>query len=308
MRTTIVGLLLSLLSLPLARQDTPTIREVSPSGIHHSVLALGADTFLVANDGSIAWTYPRSTRDGWMLPNGNLLLDVSKCDIYPGGAAVEIDRTGKVLFEVKGTQSEVDTVQPLPDGHVMITESGPKPRLLEMDRSGKVLVEFPLQCQMTDFHMQTRMARKLRNGNYLVPHLIDKVVREYSPAGKVVWEVQTPNWPFTAIRLDNGHTLISCTRGDMIIEVDREGKTVWQLTNDDLPGAPLHDVCGAQRLPDGDTVVTSYGANGPDDVKLTEVTPEKKVVWTLYTGRPHGIHEFQILDAQQRRLKGRPLR
>jgi len=41
--------------------------------------------------------------------------------------------------------------------------------------------------------------------------LLDKVVREYTPAGKVVWEAKTPSdppecWPFTAIRLVNGHT------------------------------------------------------------------------------------------------------
>jgi hypothetical protein len=63
-----------------------------------------------------------------------------------------------------------------------------------------------------------------------------KVVCEYSPQGKVVWEVKTPNMPFTVIRLDNGNTLIGCTLGHLVIEVDKEGKTVWQVTNDDLPG------------------------------------------------------------------------
>jgi hypothetical protein len=294
--------------LPRTQEPSPVIRQVSPTGITHSVLALGSDTFLIGADNRVLWTYPRSTRDGWMLPNGHFLLVITKCDDYPGGGAVEIDRSGKVLFEYRGTQSEVDTAQPLPNDHLLITESGPKPRLIEMDRIGKVLVEFPLQCQTTDFHMQTRMARKLRNGHYLVPHLIDQVVREYAPDGKVVWEVKTPHWPFTAIRLDNGHTLIDCTRGNLVIEVDRAGKTVWQLTNDDLPGAPIKDACGGQRLPNGDTVITSYGAGGEGDIKLFEVTPDKKIVWTLYTGRPYGIHEFQILDAQGRSLKGRPLR
>ena len=152
------------------------------------------------------------------------------------------------------------------------------------------------------------MTRKLPNGNYLVPQLLDKVVCEYTPQGKIVWEAHTPNWPFTAIRLAEGHTLITCTHGDLVIEVDKEGKTVWQITNADLPNAPIHDACGAQRLPNGNTVFTSYGANGPTDIKLLEVTPDKKIVWTLYTGQPHGIHEFQILDAQGKPLKERPLR
>jgi hypothetical protein len=293
---------------PGIQETAPTIKQVSPTGISHGVLALGADTFLVSADNRILWTYPRSTRDGWLLPNGHLLLVITKCPDYPNGGVVEIGRQGKTYFEYKGTQSEVDTAQALPHDHFLVTESGPKPRLMEMDRTGKVLVEFPLQCQTQDFHMQTRMARKLHNGHYLVPHLIDQAVREYAPDGKVVWEVKTPHWPFTAIRLDNGHTLIDCTRGNLVIEVDQAGKTVWQLTNDDLPGAPIKDACGAQRLANGDTVITSYGSGGADEIKLFEVTPDKKIVWSLYTGRTHGIHEFQILDAQGQPLKGRPLR
>ena len=41
--------------------------------------------------------------------------------------------------------------------------------------------------------------------------------------------------PFTAIRLQNGHTVIGCTHGNMVVEVDANGETVWQLTNQDLP-------------------------------------------------------------------------
>ena len=74
-----------------------------------------------------------------------------------------------------------------------------------------------------DYHLQTRMARKLANGNYLVPQLLDKVVREYTPEGKIIWEVKTPDMPFTAIRLDDGHTLIGCTLGNVVIEVADTG-------------------------------------------------------------------------------------
>jgi hypothetical protein len=310
MLVSLVGMLLLVSGprLPGGQESVSAFKQASPTGITHGVLALGADTFLLSGDNHVVWTYPRSTRDGWLLPNGHLLLVITKSNDYPGGGVVEIDRAGKVYFEYKGTQSEVDTAQALPHDHFLITESGPKPRLMEMDRTGKVLIEFPLQCQTNDFHMQTRMARKLRNGHYLVPHLIDQVVREYAPDGKVVWEVKTPHWPFTAIRLDNGHTLIDCTHGNLSIEVDQAGKTVWQLTNDDLPGAPIKDACGAQRLANGNTVITSYGANGEGEIKLFEVTPDKKIVWTLNTGRPHGIHEFQILDDQGQPLHGRQLR
>src|SRR5258706_3931797 len=206
--------------------------QQSVSGITHSFLVFGNETYIMSGEGKITWRWAGSSRDGWMMDDGKVLLAASKSKEYPSGAIVEVDKDGKVGFVFKGTQSEVDAVQPLADFKVLMTESGPKPRLMEIDRSGKVLVEFPLQCQTTNFHMQTRMARKLANGNYLVPHLIDKVVLEYTPAGKVVWETHTPaepkdSWPFTAIRLENGNSLINCTHGDMVIEVDKDGKIVW---------------------------------------------------------------------------------
>jgi hypothetical protein len=235
------------------------------------------------------------------------LLALSHGKQYPGGAAVEVTRDGAVVFRRDGTQAEVNTVQPLPDGRVLLTEAGDKPRLLEVDRAGKVVAEVPLQAQTRDHHLQSRMARKLPNGNYLVPQLLDKVVREYDPAGKVVWEVKTPDMPFTAIRIDDGHTLINCTLGHLSVEVDAAGKTVWQLDNADLPGRPINDACGAQRLPNGNTVLTSHHA-GANQVKLLEVTRDKKLVWTHTDDKRFGIHHFQILDTDGRPLAGRPLR
>jgi hypothetical protein len=275
--------------------------------ITHSFLATGAETRIVSGDGQTIWKYDRGTRDGWVLPNGHLLLALSKDKDYPGGAVVEVTREGKTVFGWKGTQSEVNTAQALPNGNFLITEAGEKPRLLEVNREGKVAVEVPLACQNTNHHMESRMARKLANGNYLVPQLLDKVVREYTPEGRIVWEVKTPNWPFTAIRLANGNTLINCTYGHVSIEVDPSGATVWQLGNNDLPEPLIKDACGAQRLPNGNTVITSYGI-GANRTKLLEVTPDKKVVWTYTDSTPYGIHEFQILDTNGKPIEGTPLR
>ena len=273
--------------------------------ITHSFLATGGETYLQDASGNVIWSFPKSTRDGWVLPNGNLLLALSKSN--DGGSVIEITREGKIVFEFKGTQSEINTVQPLPNGQILLTEAGDKPRLLEITRDGKIAVEIPIQAQTKDHHLQTRMARKISNGNYLVPQLLDKVVREYQPDGKIVWEVATPNWPFTAIRLDDGNTLINCTIGNLTIEVDNSGKTVWQVSNDDFPNKPFDDACGAQRLPNGNTVITAYHAKS-GQTKLFEVTRDKKIVWTYTDQRRAGIHHFQILDTNGQLLEGRALR
>ncbi|HSU68403.1 MAG TPA: PQQ-binding-like beta-propeller repeat protein [Tepidisphaeraceae bacterium] len=288
-------------------------QQQSDSGIKHSFLALGGETYLLDDEGNPVWTYPANTRDGFVLLNGNLLLAVTKSKEFPGGAAIEMTRDGKTVWQYKGTQSEVNTVQAVGDGRFMLTEAGDKPRILEVDREGKVVVEVPIQAQTKNHHLQTRMTRKLPNGNYLVPQLLDQVVREYTPEGKIVWEAKTPAdpkecWPFTAIRLKNGNTLTTCTHGKTVVEFDRNGKIVWQLSNSDLPTPLLVDPCGAQRLPNGNTVITSYGQSKPGEVKLLEVTPEKKVVWTYRDDKKHGIHEFQILDTNGTPLTGTPMK
>jgi outer membrane protein assembly factor BamB len=284
----------------------PGLRAES-AGTTHSYASFGGNTEIVSDKGEVLWKYPTGTRDGWVLPNGNLLLTLSKGGAYPGGGVVEVTRDHKIVFEYKGTQAEVNTSQALPNGNIMLTEAGPNPRLLEVDRTGKVVVEFPLQCQTANAHMESRMARKLPNGNYLVPQLLDRVVREYTPKGEVVWEFKTPDapkdcWPFTAIRIPNGNTVVTLTHGNKVVEIDPSGKIVWECSNADLPDT-FKDPCGAQWLPNGNIVVTSYAAKG-DAIKLFEISRDKKIVWSRQDGKPGGIHEFQILDTNGKPIEG----
>lgn len=277
--------------------------HAASSPAHPPFLATGAETRIIAPDGTVAWQYPHASRDGWVLPDGEILLALSKSDRHPGGAVVRVSRSGEEKFRFEGTQSEVNTVQPLAGGQLLLTEAGPRPRLLEIDGTGKILVQVPIQCQLTNHHMQSRMTRKLGNGNYLVPQLLDRVVREYQPDGKIAWEVSTPHWPFTAIRLPNGNTLIDCTQGHLVIEVNQAGKTVWSLSNDDFSEPLIRDACGGQRLPNGNTVIASYGI-GANRTKLLEVTRARTVAWTYTDATAHGIHTVQILGPDLLPLPG----
>ena len=268
-----------------------------PAG--RSFLMLGGLTQIVDASGKVTWKYPAATRDGYILPNGNMLLTLSKTKTYPGGAVVEVTRDQKVVWEYKGTQSEVNTAILLDNGNVMLTEAGDKPRLLEVARDGSIKVEIPLGCQITNHHMQSRMARKLLNGHYLVPQ--DKTVREYDAAGKVAWERKSPestldNRSFCCLRNAAGHTLISLTVGSNIIEVDEAGKIVWELRDGDLPGVPVNRTTALAWLPNGNIIFSNYAARAPQ-AKVVEITREKKVVWTYTDASNQGVHEFQLLDA-----------
>ena len=271
-----------------------------------SFLMLGGLTQIVDASGKASWKYPAVTRDGYILPNGNLLLTLSKTKAYPGGAVVEVTRDQKVIWEYKGTQTEVNTAVLLDNGNVMLTEAGDKPRLLEVARDGSIKVEIPLGCQITNHHMQSRMARKLPNGHYLVPQ--EKTVREYDAAGKVVWERKSPeseldNRSFCCLRNAAGHTLISLTLGNHIIEVDASGKIVWELRDGDLPGVPVNRTTALSWLPNGNIVFSNYAARAPQ-AKLVEITRDKKVVWSYTDASNQGVHEFQLLDEAGKPLTG----
>lgn len=289
--------------------------SVSAQEVTHSFLACGQKTYIMGADGKATWTYPASTRDGYVLGDGTIILTLSKSKQYKGGAVVRIgpDKTETVLW--KGTQSEVNSAQPTAEGNLVITEAGNNPRLLELSPDGEVVLEFPLACQKENHHMQTRMARKLPDGTYLAPHLLDFAVFHYGRDGTVLNKLDTTapgdkehkihTWPFTAIRHDNGHTLVCCTHGNRVVDFDSNGKIVWILTNDDLPGDWLQDPCGAQVLPNGNIVITSYAAGraDPNAPKMFEVTPDKKVVWRYADGQKVGIHHFQVITANGKRLE-----
>ncbi|MDF1753576.1 MAG: hypothetical protein P1U89_12430 [Verrucomicrobiales bacterium] len=271
-------------------------RQHSESGIRHSFLIAGNPTAIIGEDGKIKWQTKGRARDAFLLENGNVLASI-------GNVAREITPEGKEVwtYQLAADNKELGTAVRLPNENTLVVERGVKPRLLEISKSGEIVVEVPLQPETDNAHMQTRMARKLPSGNYLVPHLLAFKVKEYQPDGKVVREIKTDleslggreaeNWPFTAIRLPNGNTLVNLTHGNKTAEFDAEGNVAWVVTNSDVDGR-FADPCGGQRLASGNTVICSYGQKNPQKPKLLEVTPDKKVVWEFFhpKAKAHEVH------------------
>ena len=308
------GSLLTLLSLLVLNQASERralhaaetdVRQVSATGIRHGILLCGNTTVLINEENEVVWEVAKPSRDGYVLANGNILFSASN-------VATEMNRSGQTVwtYALDPINKELGTAVRLENGHTLVVERGPKPRLLEVTRHGQIAAEIPLQPETDNDHMQTRMARKLPNGHYLVPHLLAFKVKEYDPAGKVVAEIRTDlpelggreaeNWPFTAIRMDNGHTLVNLTHGNKTAIFDAAGKVVWKVDNGDLEGR-FADPCGGQLLPNGHVVITSYAQRDPSKVRVFEVNPQKEVVWELFHPKAyaHGIH---VVSTQ-----GRPL-
>lgn len=289
---------------------TAKSRSDEPTDIRHSYLVMGAKTAIIDESGKAVWEYTGGSRDGFVLPNGNVLIAFSN-------RVEEVTRDKQVVFSyaLNKENREIGTTQRLYNGNTLVTELGGRPRLLEVNPKGEIVQEIALKPETENAHMQTRMARQLRNGNFLVPHLLAFAVKEYSPKGEVVRTFKTDfdslggrpaeNWPFTAIRLDNGNTLVSLTHGNKIVELNPQGELAWTVTNDDVGGL-FKDPCGSQRLANGNTVVGSHAAN--TGISMVEITPSKKIVWTSDHRLAAGVHHFQILTTNGVPEPGMPLK
>ncbi len=313
MRNSIRVLLVFILSVVLISAASFYIikeKDHTASDIRHSFFIAGPEfTGIIGENGEEIWNAGKpGARDGYVLPNGNIL-------ICWADEVLEFDNNKKVVFSFKreAEENELGTAVRLSNGNTLITESGKNPRIIEMRPHSKVAMTVKLQPETDNIHMQTRMARKLANGNYLVPHLLAFSVKEYAQSGEVVREFKTDlaelggraaeNWPFTAIRLSNGNTLVTLTHGNKVVEFNAAGQVVWKVSNDDFTEKPFNDPCGAQRLNNGNTIIASYGAN--DGIKLFEIDKKKKLVWS-YNG--YRVHEFQILTTNGTKHTGIPLK
>ncbi len=239
----------------------------------------------------------KDIHDVAVLPGGNILFQTDWTTL------VEMTPDKKIVWKYDaaktngnaGKKVEVHAFQRLADGVTMIAESGPG-RIIEVDRDGKLLKEVKLKVAKPDPHRDTRLVRKLQSGNYLVCHEADAKVREYDRDGKVVWSYtldlagrkRSPGHGpeghgtevFGAIRLPSGNTLIGGGNNNRVIEVDKDGKVVWSIGHDELPGIRLAWVTTVAALPGGNVLVGNCHA-GPDSPQLFEVTRDKKVVWSF---------------------------
>lgn len=199
-----------------------------------------------------------------LLGNGNLLFQRSWTHV------VEINPdTRKLVWQYDATKSpgnegrriEIHAFQRVNDGRTMIAESG-RSRIIEVDEAGKIVKEFKLKVAESHPHRDTRLARKLASGHYLVCHEGDSAVREYDEKGEVVWEYDVP----------------------LFGKQPRPGHGLEAFGN---------KCFSALRLPSGNTLIGT--GNGHS---VIEVTPEKKVIWSINQDDLPGIRLAWVTTLQ----------
>ncbi len=294
---------------------------VDASSAEHRLVIQGKGKLaIVSRDGKIEWEMPwGGIHDVHVLASGHIMVQQGAAKI------AEIDPSSKRIVWSYDSASqngnagkavEVHAFQPLAEDRIMIAESGVG-RIIEIDRGGKLLKELELKIDHPHPHTDTRLARKLTNGNYLVCQEGDGTVREYDGAsGQVVWEYEVPlfgqqprgghgpeafgNKCFAAVRLPGGNTLIATGNGHSVLEVTPEKKIVWEIHQQDLPGITLAWVTTLEVLPDGHYVIGNCHA-GPGNPQLIELEPKtRQVVWKFDQFETFGndVSNTQLLDVE----------
>lgn len=261
-------------------------------------------------EGKVLWSHhtagPKTGHAGHhdlqLLENGNLLFH----DNWTTTIEMTLDK--KILWSYdsatmngnKGKRVEVHAFQRLPSGLTMIAESGVG-RIIEVDKDGKIHAEIKLKPGGTQ---NTRMARKLDNGNYLVCAETPGVVTEYNAKSDVVWEYPIKTRVYGAIRLKNGNTLIASGGGAGVIEVTKDHKVVWEI-KETVPNSSitLKWTTFLTELNNGNFVVGNCHA-GEKNPQIFEITRDQKIVWQFnrYDVFGNGLACSQILNDEQSAL------
>ncbi len=260
----------------------------------------GGRVLLLDRTGAVLWQHKgRNCSDIWMLPNGNVLhADNNVTEINP--------KTNEVVWSHRPEQQKgggTFACQRLANGNTMVGENSAG-RIVEVDRDGNIVFELKLPLMQPGSHNNLRMVRKLKNGNYLVCHKGKSLVREYTPSGAVVFEVKVSDIPFSAVRLENGHTVVGHINN--ITEFDTAGKQVWQFNRKELAGLELGMICGIHVQPNGNVVMGFYRATQKaNGAGLLEITRDKKLVWRY--ARPTGKTDRNMMGVQLLDEAGKPL-
>ena len=251
------------------------------------------EVFIVDQEGKREWQISATRpQDVWSLKDGSILFS------HADGATI-VNRDKKVLWQYKteNSKNEIHSCQPLPDGVVMVAESGPM-RILEIDTEGKIVREVPLKSGQKSPHKQMRIARKTEKGTYIVCQYYDGLIREYDQKGEIIREIKHPH-AFCAITLPNGNLLCGMGDSHRVVEFDPEGKVVWEIKENELTGHPLRLAAGLQRLANGNTLICNWGGHGHKggQPQVLEVTPDKKVTGYLDNwkdfGAINGVYDLQ---------------
>ncbi len=213
------------------------------------------------------------SRDVRLLPNGNLLFPYNKdYDSKKGdntSGVKEADPSGKIVFHFQ-TTGQVFSCDRAADGTTLVGAAS-QGKILFVNPSGEFVRAISVSNKPG--HSCMRHVRALPGGNFIVAEESASAVREYDAAGRIVHDWKIPFPPFSIERSTNGHTRVSGKTG--LVELDANGKIVWQIESRNFPMIGIRWCAGFQSLEDGDVLVCNAGGRVP----FIRLSRDGRVVW-----------------------------
>lgn len=279
---------------PASPKDSAGLAPLSPVQLPGK--GLGQYDFFYAGEGKVHHMYIiRQGRIDWSYTNLNSKGEISDAVLLANGNILFAHQFGVSLLtpdkQIRWHYDappgcEIHTAMPIGKSHVVFINGNPA-RLVVMNMaSNKTVKEFTLPVgNPSGVHGQFRHARLTGKGTIMVAHMDMGKICEYDSNGKVLLSLEVPR-PWSAVPQKNGNILL-CS-GSLVREINRQGKTIWEVTPNDLAEYHLTSPQLATRLPNGNVLVNNWFNQWNGSVDLTnppvqavEITPEKKVSWAL---------------------------
>lgn len=210
----------------------------------------------------------------------------------------EYDLTDRrIVKEVTGYTGGV-SARRLPDGRTILACNTRGVTIYELDARNQVRrqASFPVAS--------TRVVRLTPQGTLLFGS--GRQVFEGDLSGALLHTFNLPEgaWAYQALRLPNGHLLVSGGYHPRMYEVDAGGKlveTIFGKVADDAKSLGFHLLEGFQVLRQGDLVVCNWTGHGANDsskgVQLLQYSPAGRLIWKWHDPiRAGSINGVIILD------------
>lgn len=268
-----------------------------------------AQSMFLVRGGKVVWQYSVPLRtgtqsiqefdDATLLPNGNIVYACMS------GAGIITPQKNIIWQYICEPGTETHSCQPIGKDSVLMVLNGKVGKFLIFNTATNTLLkEIIIPTAGTNSHGQVRHARMTPGKKSIVAGLMhEKQVVEIDLEGKIIWSAPASS-VWSAVRLQNGNTLISGDAEGYTRELNENGETVWEFTKSDAPFS-IGNTQTAQRLANGNTVICSWiaGNNHTDEwagtVQMFEVTKDKKIVWALSSWKNPDLGpatSVQILD------------
>ncbi|MEK6248758.1 MAG: arylsulfotransferase family protein, partial [Planctomycetales bacterium] len=260
----------------LAAITQPPSKSINTLQRSFAVADLRRNEALIIRNGKILWSYPvKSATEMKTYPDGAYLISGQK-------EVVMVDRAKHTRFKFTG--NGLFSTERLPNGNFLVNDNSSN-SLIELNSSGQEITRTSttIKNSKVNKHHHALHIQHLPNGDRWVAHRDNNFARKYSSTGKILRTINMPCSVTSVQELPNGHVLIAGGKPARLSEFDQNGKEIWALTANDVPDANLMTICGFQRLPNGNTILTNWTGHGFKGkyLPIIEVNQDKKLVWSF---------------------------